>query len=274
MAIAYHNAGALAADVGDWPVSLDSYMKESKIFEALLAADPGNARAQRDVALACKKLGAVRERMGDRAAALANYRRAVTLDEIRARDVNDREAHLDLSFDYASIGYTLSTTGDTAGALDNYERALAERRRVAAADPHDVNAEDAVARAHLSIGRVLQHAGRLDESIPHLREALEIASRRYAVDAANGSAAERLAHVLSALAEVYAAQASAATDPGQVARRWQDARTASRRALTIWSERAAKGPLSALDTTDRVALVELAAKSDRALARLPDRSTP
>jgi non-specific serine/threonine protein kinase/serine/threonine-protein kinase len=269
LAIAYHNAGDSAVDRGDWAAALEQFTREASLFETLRASDPASARAQRDVAIAYKKLGAILEKMGNRPAALANYRKAVALDEIRVRaNANDGQAHLDLSYGYASIGFTLSTAGDTAGALENYQQALSSREQVAAADPHDVNAQDAVARAHLSIGHVLRNARRFDESVQHLRRALEMASNRYAADPTNGVAAERLATVLAALAGAYAELASAASNPNDATRRWQDARVTSRKSLDIWSERRAKGPLSALSTNDHDALVALAAKADRALARL------
>jgi tetratricopeptide (TPR) repeat protein len=198
----------------------------------------------------------------------------VALDEIRARDVNDRQAHLDLSYGYASIGYTLSTTGDTAGALENYQRALASRQRIASADPHDVNAADAVARAHLSIGRVLQGAGRLDAAIQRFHEAHDIAAKRYAVDPVSGAAAERLAQVLTALAVAQAAQASASASATEARRHWQEARASSKQGLDIWEQRAAKGPLSVTDMGIRAELIELAARSDQALARVADRPKP
>ena len=268
MAIAYHTAGERAAELGDWSASHDAFARESTIFEALLAGDPGGARAQRDAALACKKLGAILEKMGDKTAALSKYRRAVALDEMRVEaNPNDREAKLDLSFDYASIGYTLSSAGEIAASLENYDRALAARQQVAVADPNDVYAADAVARAHVSIGRVLQGAGRLDESILQFKQAFDIAAKRYAVDPGSGGTAERLAQVLSALADAYAAQASAATNPNEVRRHWQDARASATRGLELWTARAARGPLSAINTRERADLSELAAKSDRALAR-------
>jgi len=267
MGIAYHTAGERAAETGDWAASREAFTKESTIFEALLATDPGNARAQRDAALAGKKLGAILEKMGDKTAALSKYRRALSLDEMRVQaNPNNREARLDLSFDYASIGYTLSTTGEIAASLENYERALAARQQVAVADPNDVYAADAVTRAHLSIGRVLQSAGRLDESIQQFKQALEIAAKRYAADPASGGTAERLAQVLAALAGAYAAQATAATSPSEVRRHWQDARASSTRGLELWSARAARGPLSAINASERSDLSELAARSERALA--------
>jgi tetratricopeptide (TPR) repeat protein len=160
----------------------------------------------------------------------------------------------------------LSAGGDTAGALENYERALASRQQVATADPHDANAADAVARAHLSIGHVLQGAGRVSESIPRFNQALDILAKRHAADPANGFAAERLANALLALATAHAEQASRATSHAEMRQHWEDARGSSRRGLEIWKERAAKGPLSDDDVSERDELAALAARADRELA--------
>ena len=269
LAVAYHNAGDIMADLGDWTATLDNFTREVSLFETLLASEPGSARAQRDVAVAYKKLGAILEKMGDPTAALVNYRKAVALDEVRARaSATDRLAHLDLSYGYASIGYTLSTAGDTAGALVNYEQALSWRRRAAAADPHDVNAKDAVARAHLSIGRVLRHDGRLVESVRHFHDALDIAASRYATDTSNRVAAERLASIYAALAPAYADMAAASTNRTKAMRQWQDAREAAKKTIDIIGSRGAPGPLSPVGDTEIRTLVELAARSDRELARL------
>ena len=145
-------------------------------------------------------------------------------------------------------------------------------RAVAAADPHDVNAKDAVARAHLSIGQVLQNAGRLNESIEYFAHALQIASDRYAADPTNGVAAERLANISAALAGSYAGLASAATDPIDAMRRWREARVSSRKSLDTWTERRAKGPLSSISQNELDSLSELIAKSDREVARLAARA--
>ena len=233
MAIAYHTAGERAAELGDWSASHDAFARESTIFEALLAGDPGGARAQRDAALACKKLGAILEKMGDKTAALSKYRRAVALDEMRVEaNPNDREAKLDLSFDYASIGYTLSTAGEIAASLENYDRALqgkAHAEGTPFGQDHRVVWPDGSIHWMHGQGRVLQGAGRLDESILQFKQAFDIAAKRYAVDPGSGGTAERLAQVLSALADAYAAQASAATNPNEVRRHWQDARASATR---------------------------------------------
>jgi serine/threonine protein kinase/tetratricopeptide (TPR) repeat protein len=269
LAVAYHNAADITADLGDWPATLDNATREVSLFETLLASEPASMRAQRDVSVAYKKLGAILEKMGDRTAALVKYRQAVALDEVRARaSATDRLAYLDLSYGYASVGYALSTAGDTAGSLANYEQALSWRQRAAALDPHDVNAQDAVARAHLSIGRVLRSAGRLAESVGHFHKALDIAASRYATDPSNRVAAERLASIYAALAPAYADMAAAAANRSNAVRHWQDARGAANKSVAIIGSRGTPGPGSPLDDGDIRTLVELAARSDRELARL------
>jgi tetratricopeptide (TPR) repeat protein len=103
----------------DYAGALDSFTKEVKIFEAVLAKNNSSANAQRNVAIAYKKVGAVLEKQGNTAAALENCRKAIALDERRTQaNANDTSALLDLAFGYASIGYTLSTMGDTPRALE------------------------------------------------------------------------------------------------------------------------------------------------------------
>jgi len=273
LASAYHLAGDIAAGLGDWNASRENFRHEVELFELILKSNPGSARAQRDVAVGYKKLGAVLEKTGDRTAALVNYRKAVALDEVRARaNANDRVAHLDLSYGYASIGFALSAGGDTAGALDNYGQALAWRQRAAALDRNDVNAQDAVARAHLSIGRVLRNAGRVQESVPHLQEARAIAASRYASDATNRQAAERLGSIHAELADAYADLASAATSRPEALRQWHEARGWSKKTVDIFGARATPGPLTPISQGDLDRYVALSGRSDRELAALADKA--
>ncbi len=177
-------------------------------------------------------------------------------------------AQLDLSYGYASIGSALAAMGNTAGSLEQYQLALSLREQVAAADPHDVNARDAVTRAHLSIGQVLRNAGRSLEAIAHFRKALDIASARFAADPSNATAGERLANVYGALAGTTLGLATATKDPAEAARRWRDTLSWSRKSLDIWVRRREKGTLSAAGQRELDALAALVAKCEAALSRL------
>ncbi|MCP6768945.1 tetratricopeptide repeat protein, partial [Klebsiella pneumoniae] len=89
-------------------------------------------------------------------------------------------------FGYASMAHLLSDLGNNGGALENYQRALALREQVAAADPHDMNAQATVSRAQVSVGQILRQLGRRTEAQAQFHAALDGATRRFAADPGNG----------------------------------------------------------------------------------------
>jgi non-specific serine/threonine protein kinase/serine/threonine-protein kinase len=270
LAIGYHDIAALQGAMGNWPAALDMVRREADTFAALLAAEPSNRRAQRNAAIAFKQLGAHLERNDDRDGALANYRRAVALDEARLHaSPNDREAHLDLSFGYASLAYTLSLMDDIDGSLDNYHRALSLREQVAALDPHDVNAADAVARAHLSIGQVYRKARRWPEAVGSFQKAQDICVRRYAGDPGNRIAGERLVDVYGALALTSADRAETARERRSATASWHSAREWAEKALGVFPGDDATHALSPTAIAARVELRTLIAKAERSLSAPP-----
>jgi tetratricopeptide (TPR) repeat protein len=157
--------------------------------------------------------------------------------------------------------------GDIAGSLENYQRALSQREQVAAADPHDANAQDTVARAHLSIGQVLRKAGRQLEATPHFLNALEIASGRHAADPSSGAASDRVANIYGALAGANAELASGAKSNDEAIRRWREARAWSRKSLDILMDKRDRGTLSAVDKGELDSIGDLIAKCDLELTR-------
>lgn len=130
----------------------------------------------------------------------------------------------------------------------------------------------AVARAYISIGRVLRTAGRLTESVRQFHLALDIAGSRYAADPSNRDAAGRLASIYAALAPAYADAAAASTNRTDAMRLWQDARSAARKSVDIIGSRDAPGPLAPVGESELTTLAALAATADRELARLGART--
>ena len=65
--------------------------------ERLAAADPGDAQAQRDLSVSHDKIGDIRARQGDLAAALAAFRASLAIRErLAAADPGDAQAQRDL----------------------------------------------------------------------------------------------------------------------------------------------------------------------------------
>ena len=252
---------------GDWKGALENVQRETGEFEALLAQNPSNGAAQRNAAIAYRRLGALLERNGDTTAGLAHYRKAAALDEGRVRaNGNDGRARLDLSYDYASIGYTLSTMGDIDSVARELSAGARRARMGGQADPNDVNARDTVIRAHLSIGQVFRKASRPLEALPHLHKAREIAAARYASDPANVVAGQRLANVYSALAEIYAGLAAAAQYSGAGIAQCREARVWGQESVEIGKRSAQRAALGRRHAQSRAS----SSRSSRdATARLP-----
>jgi non-specific serine/threonine protein kinase/serine/threonine-protein kinase len=273
LAIGHQSMSNLMSGLGDFPAALEEATRAAREFEALLALNP-SPNAQRNAAIGYKYLGGQLERSGDRAAAVANYRKAIALDEARvSANEHDAQARLDLSFDYASIGYALSKTGDIAASLENYQRALALRERVSAADPNDINSRGLVARAHLSIGNVLRTAGRWPEAIAQFDRGREMSAARVAQNPSDGAATTQLANAYGALAGVSSEFAAGTRDAAQAARLWRDARDWSRKAIALLSAKARQAPLTAAVQSEIDGLTQLVAMSDAKIAA-GDQSRP
>jgi len=86
-----------------------------------------------DVARAYDRVGDIQggfrnPSLGDTEAALANYRRALTMRlELSAADPDNVELHNELAASHVRIGDILKNTGDVSGALTEYEEALVIR---------------------------------------------------------------------------------------------------------------------------------------------------
>ena len=95
-----------------------------------------------DVARAYDRVGDIQggfrnPSLGDTEAALANYRRALTIRlELSAADPDYTELRNDLAASYVRIGDILKNTGDVSGALAAYEKALVIREALPVTGDH------------------------------------------------------------------------------------------------------------------------------------------
>jgi non-specific serine/threonine protein kinase/serine/threonine-protein kinase len=151
-------------------------------FDSLAADDRNDPALQRELASAYDKLGGVLGRpytsnLGDSAAALASYRKALAIRETLARDTPNRGALLDLWSSYFHLGQIYRETANTQGALDYHAKAydIASRLLTVAPDDPEVLrtlASTAVTRAHS-----FEQAGRVAESLAWAREGLSLRER-------------------------------------------------------------------------------------------------
>jgi non-specific serine/threonine protein kinase/serine/threonine-protein kinase len=166
-----------ANDLAHWQAASDQ-------FERLLADDPTNADAQRNVALVQKYIGAHYERLEDFTQALVHHLRAKSLDEARlASRPDDRSAKFDVAIDLSNVAYSKWHTGHAEEAAAVYEQSLVIRQRLAAFDPNDVLARSRVAFVHIKLSAIYGELGRLAVALDHAHEAVKLAESMAGLDA-------------------------------------------------------------------------------------------
>ena len=120
------------------------------MFEALLAAHPGDEEAQRSMALASKTLGSALIDLKRSDEAEPHFVRALAIDEKRvAASPNSAVARLDLSFDLSLLATLRMNREDYRGALEYWNRTIAARKALVDADPNDARAKGRLAFAYL-----------------------------------------------------------------------------------------------------------------------------
>jgi adenylate cyclase len=131
------------------------------------------ARATVDQARIARKTGTLHWQTGDRAEAMASYRRA--LDQISGSTAHLEAAHL-----YQELGLAAFRSGDNGKAVEWAERALQSAERALAepgADPAHLRiaATTAIAQATNTIGVALARSGQLDAARERIERSLEAA---------------------------------------------------------------------------------------------------
>jgi non-specific serine/threonine protein kinase/serine/threonine-protein kinase len=162
-------------------------------FDSLAAEEQNDPRLQRELASAYDKLGGVLGRpytsnIGDSAAALASYQKALAIREALARRVHDRDAQMDLWSSYFNVAQIYRETSNTRGALDYHAKAYAIVGRLVSASPDDPGLLRALARSAVNRAHTFEQAGRIRDSLASAREALAL-HERLLTDGSNNAAA-------------------------------------------------------------------------------------
>jgi non-specific serine/threonine protein kinase/serine/threonine-protein kinase len=136
--------------------AIASFPDTLALAEELAAADPANATARRDVAVAHASFGDVLGDADQADAALRHFRRAQAIQRrLAGEDPNNVTHRADLANSAVRIGYVLQEQGDNAAALASFDEALALRRELAAEDPGDDADRRDLAVVHSARGDVL-----------------------------------------------------------------------------------------------------------------------
>jgi non-specific serine/threonine protein kinase/serine/threonine-protein kinase len=167
-------------------------------FDSLAAEEQNDPRLQRELAAAYDKLGGVLGRpyssnMGDSAAAMASYEKALAIRETLARGADDRNTQMDLWSSYFNVAQIYRETSNTRAALDFHAKAYTIVNRLVEGSPQDPELLRALARSAVNRAHTFEQAGRIAESLASAREALALHERLLTGNAQNNAARSELA---------------------------------------------------------------------------------
>ena len=154
LAAAYERVGDVrggesSGSLGDLAGARESYTKALTIREALVAVNPDDTQARRDLASSHQKIGYLLLETGEASIGVEHLRKALTLylDLTREQPAND-DLQLELVDTCNKLGHAMSERGDLVGALEQYRAALAICEKLAASHPRDQRYRRALWTSH------------------------------------------------------------------------------------------------------------------------------
>lgn len=167
---------------------LANYERALALQEELLKLNPQGNPENRAVAITHQRIGSCLSRLGEQTENPERFRQALTNHQ-RALDVwilanpTDAEGRFPAG-QHKHIGGALRNLGDTTSALAKYERARAIFKRLAAADPNNVEYQRELANLNFETAVALTKTGDSAAAIADYRHGLEIFERLAASDPA------------------------------------------------------------------------------------------
>ncbi len=130
--------GESGGSLGDVAGALESYTKAFMIRQALLAGNPNDVQARRELAGSHQKIGDRLLDMADASRSFEHLRKASTLYlELTREQPRSNDLQLELADTCNKLGHAMTVQGDLAGALEQFASARAICERLAARDPRE-----------------------------------------------------------------------------------------------------------------------------------------
>jgi serine/threonine protein kinase/tetratricopeptide (TPR) repeat protein len=142
----------------------------------LFAAEQGDSPEARAIrAEGLFRVGTLRDKLGERKAALADFQEAIGLQAKLAAEFPAVAVYRqDLARSCNFLGNVLKNLGEHAGAEEQYRQALGLRQQLVAEFPAVAAYRQEMAGSHNNLGFLLEELGKRTEAEEHLRQALDV----------------------------------------------------------------------------------------------------
>jgi serine/threonine protein kinase len=178
--------GTMFANLGDTRGALESEHKALSLREQIVAADPHNVAARRELALSERTVGILEWETGNIQQALQHVEGALTtLQAIAAESSSSVESRLELAKTYDYLGRILQEQGEPANAQKEYATSVGILEKLRLAEPDNTQILRALSVVREQAGSALTVTGDLAGALAHHREALKLRERLAAASPLN-----------------------------------------------------------------------------------------
>jgi len=178
--------GTVSGSLGDRAGAVESYTKAFKIREALVALNPRDAQARRDLATSYQRIGRALLDTTDANRVLESLQKALTLYLVLTREQpTDQGLQFDLADAQNAFGDALERRGNLVEALEQYRAALAIWEKLTVRDQREPKYRRALWITHEGIAKVLSLQNDSAGAIEANRKALELGEALIAEDPLN-----------------------------------------------------------------------------------------
>jgi tetratricopeptide (TPR) repeat protein len=173
--LAHQRLGDIFRDLGKTTQAQQHYDESHRRFVAYVAANPGSARARRNLYLSFIRLGDTAGKMGDVGARREHYRKALELAQASLEAApRDSQALRDLSYAHFRCGHEYFDLRELKAALTDFGKAVEFARAAVEVEPQSMESKRMLADCHDSLGEALVESGDLQAALAHFREALPL----------------------------------------------------------------------------------------------------
>jgi tetratricopeptide (TPR) repeat protein len=197
MSVLYSRFGHVNLALGHLEEALTNYRSSMEIRERLVAADPNNREAARDLATVYDRISTIYQDQNRIEDALNYERKALSIDlHALDRDPQNADSKNDVASDYSSIADLVSQLGRWHEALAEHQSALLIRQELHSLSPTDSDITADLADSALYAGLAQAKLGKR-EATGNLQMARSLAEELHRTDPANAIYHEEFAKALS-----------------------------------------------------------------------------
>jgi non-specific serine/threonine protein kinase/serine/threonine-protein kinase len=194
------------ANLGDTAGVMESYRKALAISEAVVAANPNDAEARRDMLVSYERIGDTLSATGDMAGAVESQRKALAISEsLAAADPSNNKLRLTLLISHIKVGEVLAATGEIDAALETYFKGRELAEQLLRDDPANASALRALTIIYNKIGDTQLNAGDAASALEGYRKVLALREERLKADPSSGEAQRDVASSYEKVATALAA---------------------------------------------------------------------